>query len=507
MLIVETIGKVRRDYFVGGKSIKAIMRDRKISRNTVRKIVRSGATAFSYKRRSQPRPRLEPCLEDLHRLLEENAKQPTRCRRTIRQICTVLQESGYEGGYDSVLRYARRWESARTTGARNAFIPLWFAPGEAYQFDWSHEDVLLAGMPMRIKVAHIRLCHSRMFLVVAYPRETQEMVFDAHDRAFSLFGGACRRGIYDNMKTAVDAVFVGKKRQFNRRFERMCSHYLVEPVACTPRAGWEKGQVENQVGNARKWFFTPRPRFQSLGELNAWLADRCIAHARAAAHPEIPDKTVWEVFEEERSALIRYPGAFDGWHETSASVTKTCLVRFDRNRYSVAAQAAAQAVQVRAYADRVVILLDGEVVGEHARQFGRGKTEYDPWHYLPVLVRKPGAMRNGAPFKNWELPAALARVRGRLAGHDDGDRQFVGILAAVLDDGLQAVEAACAEALACRLFSRDVVLNILARQRQGEPPSPIPTPEHLALEEEPMADCARYDRLRDQAGGATHGTP
>ncbi len=192
MLIVETIAKVRRDYFVDGKSIKAIMRDRKISRNTVRKIVRSGATAFSYERRSQPRPRLEPCLEDLHRLLEENAKQPARCRRTIRQICTVLQESGYEGGYDSVLRYAQQWESARTTGAGNAFIPLWFAPGEAYQFDWSHEDVLLAGMPMRVNVAHVRLCHSRMFLVVAYPRETQEMVFDAHDRAFSLFGGACR---------------------------------------------------------------------------------------------------------------------------------------------------------------------------------------------------------------------------------------------------------------------------------------------------------------------------
>ena len=333
------------------------------------------------------------------------------------------------------------------------------------------------------------------------------MVFDAHDRAFSLFGGACRRGIYDNMKTAVDAVFVGKKRQFNRRFERMCSHYLVEPVACTPRAGWEKGQVENQVGNARKWFFSPRPRFQSLAELNAWLADRCMAHARVAAHPDIPDKTVWEVFEEERSALIPYPGAFDGWRETSASATKTCLVRFDRNRYSVAAQAAAQAVQVRAYAERIVILMDGEVVGEHARQFGRGKTEYNPWHYLPALVRKPGALRNGAPFKDWELPAALARVRRRLGGHDDGDKQFVGILAAVLDDGLQAVEAACAEALACRLFSRDAVLNILARQQQGEPPPPIPTPEHLTLEEEPTADCARYDGLRDQAGGATHGTP
>jgi len=64
-----------------------------------------------------------------------------------------------------------------------------------------------------------------------YPRETQEMVFDAHDRAFAFFGDACARGIYDNMSTAVDAILVGKERRFNRGFQRMCSHHLVEPTA------------------------------------------------------------------------------------------------------------------------------------------------------------------------------------------------------------------------------------------------------------------------------------
>jgi len=135
MLIVETIAKVRRDYLVEEKKIRAIARDRNLSRNTVRKIIRSGETAFCYERRCQPRPRLDPFLEDLHRLLEENTKKPARSRRTIRQICDLLQESGYEGGYDSVLRYARQWETAGTSGAQNAFIPLWFAPGEAYHTD------------------------------------------------------------------------------------------------------------------------------------------------------------------------------------------------------------------------------------------------------------------------------------------------------------------------------------------------------------------------------------
>jgi hypothetical protein len=135
---------------------------------------------------------------------------------------------------------------------------LSFAPGEAYQFDWSHEVVVLSGVTVTVKVAHVRLCHSRMLFVRAYPRETREMVFDAHDRAFALFKGTCGRGIYDNMKTAVETVFVGKDRLYNRRFLQMCSHYLVDPVACTPASGWENGQVENQVGLVRERFFTPR---------------------------------------------------------------------------------------------------------------------------------------------------------------------------------------------------------------------------------------------------------
>ena len=183
-------------------------------------------------------------------------------------------------------------------------MPLIFAPGEAYQFDWSHEIVLMNGVTMTVKVAHVRLCHSRMLFVRAYPRETQEMVFDAHDRAFAFFKGACTRGIYDNMKTAVETVFVGKERQYNRRFLQMCSHYLVEPVACTPASGWEKGQVENQVGLVRERFFTPRLRVKSYDELNAWLLDKCVAYAKAHPHPERPDQTIWEVFEAERPKLI-----------------------------------------------------------------------------------------------------------------------------------------------------------------------------------------------------------
>jgi hypothetical protein len=108
-----------------------------------------------------------------------------------------------------------------------------------------------------------------------------------------------------------------------------------------------------------------------------------------------------------------------------ASVSKTCLVRFDNNKYSVAASAVGRRVEVQAYADHIVIRQDGRIVAEHPRSFGRGETIYDPWHYVPVLARKPGALRNGAPFKDWVLPAAMERVPRKLAGADDGNRTFL----------------------------------------------------------------------------------
>jgi transposase len=497
MLIVETVARIRREFFVKGKSIKEIVRDLGVSRNTVRKVLRSGETAFSYERSVQPLPKLGPWSSDLDRLLEANASKARRERLTLIRMFEELQGLGYRGGYDAVRRYAAGWLRERSLATGAAYVPLTFAPGEAYQFDWSHEIVVLGGVTTTVKVAHMRLCHSRMFYVRAYPRESQEMVFDAHDRAFAFFGGACQRGIYDNMKTAVDAIFLGRERQYNRRFLQMCGHYLVEPVACTPASGWEKGQVENQVGLVRERFFTPRLRFKSYDEMNAWLVDRSVAHAKRAAHPELKDRTIWEVFEgAERSALIAYRGPFDGFHALPASVSKTLLVRFDYNKYSVHAKAAGRPVDIHAYADRIVVRQDGEIVAEHTRRFGRDQTIYDPLHYLPVLARKPGALRNGAPFKDWTLPPAIERVRRRLGGHADGDRQMVGILAAMTSDGIEAVEAACTEALDGGPVSRDIVLNILTRQRQPPAPLNITTPEALRLRHEPVADCARYDSLR-----------
>ena len=492
---MESIRKVRQAYHRDHKSIREIARDFHLSRNTIRKILRTDATEFTYERKVQPRPRLEPFKEQLARYLTEDGAKPARQRRSAQLLFEELQREGFGGGYDSVRRYVQNWRKSNAEREIKAFIPLSFAPGEAFQFDWSYEQIELAGCNVRVKVAQFRLSHSRMPFCVAYVRETLEILLDAHVRAFEFYGGACRKGVYDNLKTVVTKVLMGKERVFNRRFVSLASHYLFEPVACTPAAGWEKGQVEKQVGTVRQRFFNQRRKFKSLEELNEWLTEQCLNFAASRKHPEIPDKSVAEVFAEERSHLVSVKAPFDGYQETPARVSYTSLVNFDRNRYSVHVSAVGQTISVRAYADRVILLADGQTVGVHRREFGRDKTIFDPWHYLEVLKHKPGALRNGAPFKDWELPLPLKQVRAAMISRPDGDRQFVGILSSVLTHGLEAVISACAETVAANTISQGVILNILSRAQEQSTPADCEVPKLPALKMPPIADCRRYDLL------------
>lgn len=504
MLIVETIRKVRYAYHRDGKPIRQIAREFHLSRNTVKKVLDSDVTEFTYTRKAQPLPKLGPYESSLTEYLSLDATKPLRQQRTSVVMFEALQRQGFEGGYDSVRRYVQRWRRAEEARQPTAYIPQSFAPGEAFQFDWSHELVELAGVEVKIKLAHFRLCYSRMTFCVAYVREGLEMVIDAHVRAFEFFGGVCRKGIYDNLKTVVSKILLGKDRNFNRRFQCLASHYLFEPIACTPAAGWEKGQVESQVKFIRHRLFVPRLKFASIEELNMWLSDRCRTLAAGHKHPEFRDKTVAEYFSQEREKLMAVSSPFDGYRETPGRVSSTALISYDSNRYSVNALAVGMTVMIRAYADRIVMVHDGEVIGEHRRQFSRNRVSYDAWHYLDVLQHKPGALRNGAPFKDWQLPKPLTEVREALGRRPDGDRQFVGILGAISVYGLEAVVEACAEAIVAGAVSKDVVLNLLFRKHDSPEIIGCEMPQHLPeLKTPPIANCIRYNELLSGGGHAS----
>jgi transposase len=494
-----------------GLAIREIERRTGVSRNTIKKYLKADVIEpkFATPERSS---KLDPFAETLAGWLKTNAKKGRKDRHTLKKMHADLVALGFTGSYNRVAAFARQWRADRqrdeqTTG-RGTFVPLAFRPGEAFQFDWSEDFAVIGGERMKLQMAHIKLSHSRAFLLRAYPLQTHEMLFDAHWHAFRVFGGVPERGIYDNMKTAVDLVGRGKARQVNIRFLAMANHYVFEPDFCNPAAGWEKGQVEKNVRDSRHQMLQGMPDFPDLAALNDWLEQRCVALWHETAHGTLSG-TIADVWAEERAALMPLPVAFDGFIEISKRVSPTCLISFERNRYSVPASFANRPVSLRVYPDRLVVAAEGHILCEHIRIIQRShkqpaKTVYDWRHYLAVVQRKPGALRNGAPFL--ELPPAFRQLQDHMLRKPGGDREMVDILALVLHHDEQAVLTAVELALAEGVPTKTHVLNLLHRLVDGKviDGPPLDTPQALTLRREPKANVERYDALRSQIAGGRH---
>jgi len=485
--------------------IREITRRTGLSRNTVRKYLASGVVDPHYPKRNSP-SKLDEYEQTLSNWLFRESKRHRKQRRTIRQLHRDLMQLGYTGSYDRVAAFARQWREqqqvANCTAGGHAFVPLQFAPGEAFQFDWSEDYAVINSTRAKLQIAHFKLSYSRAFVLRAYLLQSHEMLFDAHYHAFSMLGGVPERGIYDNMKTAVDKVGRGKERSINKRFQAMVSHYLFEAEFCNPAAGWEKGQVEKGVRDSRHRLWQDAPAFASLEALNNWLQQRCLALWQELPHPEDRTRTIADYWQDEQQHLMPLPAAFDGFVEHTKRVSSTCLIVFEHNRYSVPASFANRSVSLRVYTDRLVIVAESHVVAVHARAFSRdrkagsGKTIYDWRHYLSVVQRKPGALRNGAPFS--ELPENFRQLQEILLRRPGGDREMVDVLSLVLMHDERLVEQAVTAALEVAHPSKQHVLNCLGRLSDAPRPQPLTPPATLRLVIEPIADNQRYDRLRER---------
>ncbi|TDX62833.1 transposase [Methylosinus sp. sav-2] len=275
---MELLSVIRRWRYRQEFSIREIARRTGLSRNTVRKYLRSDSVEPLFATPDRP-SRLDPFADKLAHMLRQEAAKSRKQKRTVKQLHADLVALGYDGSYNRVAAFAHEWKAARhreqQTCVRGAFVPLTFLPGEAFQFDWSEDWAIIAGERTKLQVAQFKLSYSRAFFLRAYPQQTHEMLFDAHNHAFRVLGGAPRRGVYDNMRAAIDKVGRGKERQVNARFAAMVSHFLFEAAFCNPASGWEKGQIEKNVQDARHRLWQPIPSFPSLAALNDWLEARC----------------------------------------------------------------------------------------------------------------------------------------------------------------------------------------------------------------------------------------
>ena len=492
-------------------SIREVARRTGMSRNTIKKYLNAGTVEPKFAVPERP-SKLDPFADKLAVWLKTETAKSRKQRRTLKQLHNDLVALGYSGSYNRVAAFARQWRVDRqreqqTTG-RGTFVPLTFRPGEAFQFDWSEDYAVLGGERTKLQVAHVKLSHSRAFLIRAYLLQTHEMLFDAHWHGFRVLGGVPERGIYDNMRTAVDRVGRGKERQVNLRFLAMANHYVFEPEFCNPASGWEKGQVEKNVQDARPRLWQPMPSFPDLAALNVWLEQRCMELWREIPHGTLAG-SIADVLADERHHLMPLPPAFDGFVEQSKRVSPTCLISFERNRYSVPASFANRPVSLRVYPDRLVVAAEGQILCEHERLIQRShhlpnRTIYDWRHYLAVIQRKPGALRNGAPFA--ELPPGFRRLQEQMLRRPGGDREMVDILSLVLHHDEQAVLAAVELALSEGVATKTHVLNLLHRLVDGKTTGgpTVDTPKALVLRREPKANVERYDDLRARRTGGRH---
>jgi len=460
---IKTVRMLRQE----GQPIKEICRRTGVSRNTVRKILRGKEAKFTYQREESNQPAQEPIKEVVESWVKHDSLEGKKYRRTAKRMYNELGSGqyGYRGSYASVWRCFKEARERVNKDPAEVFIPLDFGPGTAAQFDWGDVKAVIDGQLTLLNLGAMQLCHSRSSYGRAYPSQKQELLFDIHRRAFEHFGGVPRRVIYDNLRTAVKKILKGNHRNLQERFVEFSSLYLYEADFCNPARGNEKGRIENLIGFIRENFFVPIPKFATIEELNDRLLSFLISVARTKMHPNIPDKTRYEVYEQEKGSLIPLPGhGYECCRVTHAAVTNYSTIHFETNQYSVPGKYVGKTVQVKGYADEVVISYEGAEVSRHKRLYIGRQQSLNPYHYLEALSRKPRAFADGLPFKEWQLPEVFQHYRRMLKEKfEDGDRYFVKTLLLVKDWPILDVAEAIRQAIAASALGDSYVLMILRR--------------------------------------------
>ena len=467
MYRVEVYLRVRRAVMVEGMSIREAARELGLHRDTVRKMLEYSVPP-GYRRQTPPkRPKLEPLVGVIDRILEDDRGVARKQRHTAKRIFQRLREEyGFDGGYTIVKDYVR--EHRRQT--KEMFVPLSHPPGHA-QCDFGEALVVIGGVEQKAHCFVIDLPHSDGCFVKAYPAETTEAFLDGHVSAFAFLGGVPQSILYDNTKLAVARILGDGRRQRTRAFTELQSHYLFEDRFGRPGKGNDKGKVEGLVGYVRRNFLVPIPSFESFDALNAHLERRCLERmdARLRGHTE----TIGQRMERDLDALLPLPSVpYDACEKQAGRVSSLSLVRYKTNDYSVPVAYGHRDVLVRGYVGQVVISCGSEVIARHPRSYEKDDFIYDPIHYLPLLERKTGALDQAAPLQGWELPEEFGTLRRLLESRMGrrGKREYVQVLRLLEIFSMGEVQSAVKDALRLGAISFDAVKHLVLCRLEGRPP-------------------------------------
>ena len=446
MIKLDQYELIRTSNRVYKKSIRQISRETGHSRNTVRKALREEYKGYS-ERNNQPCPALGEFHEIIDKWLEKDKESWKKQRHTAERIYNrLVAEHGYTGGSSTVRRYVAEAKIRLGVGASKGFIPTDPVCGKEAEVDWGTAYIKIKGELKLSKFFVMRPKFSGKPFVQIYPCERQQAFFDAQMRAFQFYGGVFPTEVYDNLTSAVKKVLVGKKRVEQDAFTKFRSYYSFESRFCNVGKAHEKGGVEGLVGFARRNFLVPIPDGDSYEKHNERLLEECLAYGnhRIAGH----EKTVNELFEEEKEHLLKLPEApVSNIQITDGKVDKYCTVIADKNHYSVPEKHVGLKTKIELTVDRVDIFYGTKKIASHSRAYDNNKWVLEPDHYLDLLQQRPGAFDTARPLKSlrqtWSKAFEELLKRFRTThGISRGTRDFIGVLKLYREHDAGDVEAA-----------------------------------------------------------------
>lgn len=505
MITVIDRERIRRAYYIEGKSMRQIERELHHGYWTIRKALDTAEHQPYTLSEPKPAPKLGPYKEKIDKLLSEEAKLPRKQRYTTHKIFKLMEAEGYKGSESYLRRYVgqKRRELKRPA----IFIPLHFEPGQAAQVDWGEATVIMNGKKEKVQLFVMRLCYSRRTFVMAFPTQKQEAFFMAHVEAFHHFGGVPHTLIYDNLKTAVKQILKGRNRREQSRFITFRSHYLFESRFCTPGKGHEKGGVEHGVKYVRQNYLVPLPEVRDYAELNNWLRTQCLADDERQVNRQ-PD-TIGIMWEAEKPQMRPLPATdIVAYISREVTMNRYGQVVFETNRYSVPADKAQKQLTLRAYPFRIEILKGTEIIASHKRCYGRQQDILNPLHYLSLLAERPGAFQDAQPMQQWReswppLYDELLRQLKQQQSEILAVREFIQILQLHLDYEAKTVQTAIEQAITEGIPHLSGVRFCLNRLLDPTPPTKpltataLPQP-HLAHLGQAELSLPQYDQLLQQ---------
>jgi transposase len=455
--------EIRRAVLVKGISKREVAKIYGINRRTVDKMCKYSIPPGYQNKKGKKYPKIGDYKEKIDKILKEDLEIGKKQRHTSKRIYDRLRkEDGYSGSYDAVRRYVSEHKQVK----KEVYIPLEHKYGRA-QCDFGECEGNINGEDIKIYFFVMTLCKSGDTFAKAYFAEDQIAWFDGHVSAFEYFGGVPEEILYDNATTLVKKIHKYGERELTKKFHELKSHYLFEAIFANPAKGNEKGKVENKVGYVRRNFLVPKPRYNSIEELNNYLKESCESRRKQKHHKDAG--TIGERVIKEQESFLKLPEyPYESCDIKLSKVNSYSLVCYKTNEYSVPTNYAYKNVTLKAYSEKIRIFYKDKEIAQHKRSFKRNEQNYDYLHYLPILSQKSRALDQAKPLQDLNLPKEFEKLRNALENKYEGSkgkREYIKILELLGHHSQDDIKSAIAESFKIGVINVDSIKQIIHHKR------------------------------------------